>query len=72
MPPFGPVSRRELIEGLRRAGFEGPFAGTKHAFMARGDTVIFIPNPHRGDLGRDLLARILRQAGLSREDWEAL
>ena len=31
-----------------------------------------IPNPHRGDIGRRLLADILRQAGISREEWENL
>jgi hypothetical protein len=30
------------------------------------------PNPHRGDIGRDLLARILRQAAVSRDEWDAL
>ena len=33
---------------------------------------VWIPNPHRGDIGRDLLAEILKQAGISREEWEAL
>lgn len=72
MPPFGPVSRRKLIDGLRRAGFEGPYAGGKHSLMVRADRTIAIPNPHRADISRDLLGHILRQAGLSREEWEAL
>ena len=72
MPPFGPVSRRDLIRALRRAGFDGPYTGGKHAFMAKGDLVVTIPNPHQGDIGRELLAHILGQAGLSREEWESL
>ena len=72
VPAFGPISRRELVRALRRAGFDGPFSGTKHDIMRRGDLSIRIPNPHRGDVSRDLLARVLRQAGLSREEWEAL
>jgi hypothetical protein len=28
-----------------------------------------IPNPHGADISVDLLARILRQAGISREEW---
>jgi hypothetical protein len=40
--------------------------------MVRGDNTIRIPNPHRGDIGRELLADILRQAGISRDEWEAL
>ncbi len=27
MPPFGPVSRRDLIRHLLRIGFDGPFSG---------------------------------------------
>lgn len=40
--------------------------------MARSDITIWIPNPHRGDIGRELLIHILRQAGISRREWEAL
>ena len=72
MPPFGPISRGNLVRALRKAGFEGPFAGGKHAFMVRGNLTLSIPNPHRGDIGRDLLSRILRQAGVSREEWDRL
>ncbi len=72
MPPVGPISRSNLVRALRKAGFEGPFAGGKHAFMVRGNLTLSIPNPHRGDIGRDLLSRILRQAGVSREEWDRL
>jgi predicted RNA binding protein YcfA (HicA-like mRNA interferase family) len=72
MPPFGPISRRRLVRALRSAGFDGPYTGGKHAFMIRGELTLTLPNPHQGDIGRDLLTRILRQAGLSRADWEAL
>jgi predicted RNA binding protein YcfA (HicA-like mRNA interferase family) len=72
MPPFGPISRGNLVRALRKAGFEGPFEGGKHAFMVRGNLTLSIPNPHRGDIGRDLLSRILRQAGVSREEWDLL
>jgi hypothetical protein len=50
-------------------GFEGPFAGGKHPYMIRGDVVVTIPNPHRGDIGIALLQRILEQAGISRDEW---
>ena len=40
--------------------------------MTKGDLTLVIPNPHQGDIGRDLLRRLLRQAGLSREAWESL
>jgi predicted RNA binding protein YcfA (HicA-like mRNA interferase family) len=70
MPPWGPTSRRTLIATLKRLGFEGPYSGGKHEFMVRGDLVLTIPNPHRGDIGIGLLAVILRQAGVPRREWE--
>jgi predicted RNA binding protein YcfA (HicA-like mRNA interferase family) len=70
MPPWRPVSRRELVAALRRLGFEGPYSGGRHEFMVRGAIVLTIPNPHRGDIGIALLKIILRQAGVSRGEWE--
>jgi len=70
MPAWRPVSRRELIAALRRLGFQGPYSGGKHEFMVRGQRVLTIPNPHREAIGLGLLAVILRQAGLSRKEWE--
>lgn len=72
MPRFGPTSRQDLVRCLRQLGFDGPFSGGKHQFMVRGETTLRIPNPHRGDIGVDLLARILRQAGIDRATWEQL
>ena len=72
MPPFGPISRNDLIRALRQAGFDGPYAGGKHSFMMKGSTTLSLPNSHQGDLSRELLSRILKQAGLSREEWERL
>ena len=72
MPPFGPIKRKDLIRCLRSLGFEGPFSGGKHQFMVRAETTLRIPNPHRNDIGKELLIRILRQAGIDRKTWEAL
>lgn len=72
MPRVGPIKRRDLVKFLKRLGFEGPFAGGKHQFMVRGETTLHIPNPHEGDIGRELLCRILKQAGMVREEWERL
>lgn len=72
MPPFGPIKRTDLIYYLRRAGFTGPFSGGDHEYMAEGDLRIYLPNPHRGDASKGLLARVLRKAGISREEWEKL
>jgi predicted RNA binding protein YcfA (HicA-like mRNA interferase family) len=61
-----------LIRYLRALGFDGPYKGGKHRFMLKGHATLTVPNPHKGDIGRELLARILRQAGISREEWEQL
>lgn len=72
MPVFGPIKRRELIYYLRQLGFEGPYSGGRHQFMIRGSVTIRVPNPHQGDIGKELLARILRQAQISKEEWKKL
>ena len=72
MPSFGTVKREVLIRCLRKYGFEGPYSGGKHPFMVKGNLTLTIPNPHQKDIGRELLARILRQAGVSKEEWEDL
>ena len=72
MPPWKPVKRRELIAVLRRSGFSGPYSGGRHEFMQKGSLVLTVPNPHRNDIGIGLLTMILRQAGLSRLEWERL
>jgi hypothetical protein len=40
--------------------------------MLHGRVKVYIPNPHEGDVSRQLLLHILKQAGISREEWEAL
>ncbi len=72
MPHFGPIKRRRLIRYLKELGFEGPYAGGKHEYMVKGELRLALPNPHQSDIGRDLLARILRQAGIDRDEWEQL
>ncbi len=69
MKRLGPTSRDELIRRLRQVGFTGPLRGGQHAFMVRGATRLIVPNPHRGAISVDLLVRILRQAGVSRDEW---
>ncbi|MDD4651664.1 MAG: type II toxin-antitoxin system HicA family toxin [Methanothrix sp.] len=64
-----PVSRRELIKRLSRLGFVGPYPGADHEYMSRGLVETRIPNPHGGDISTDLLQKILKRAGISREEW---
>ncbi len=40
--------------------------------MVKGEITIVVPNPHRGDIGKELLLKILRQAGIGRDEWDSL
>ena len=66
-----PISRDELIRRLRRLGFVGPEPGGKHSFMLKGSLRLTLPNPHgTREIDDALLTRILRQVGISREDFD--
>ncbi len=69
MPGLLPITRAKLVARLKRLGFAGPFSGGRHQFMSRGDVVVHVPNPHQGDIGVELLSRILKQARVSRSEW---
>jgi predicted RNA binding protein YcfA (HicA-like mRNA interferase family) len=60
-----------VIRRLRRLGFEGPVSTGKHQQMHKGGLGVRIPNPHGDDVGTGLIAEILRQAGVSRDEWES-
>ncbi|MEH1962863.1 MAG: type II toxin-antitoxin system HicA family toxin [Nostoc sp.] len=72
MPNFGSINRRDLIYYLKKLAFEGSYSGTKHQFMVKDELRLIIPNPHEGDISKSLLAKILKQAQVSRDEWEAL
>ena len=72
MPSIKPLKRKELIFYLKKAGFEGPFSGRKHQFMLKSDLSLTIPNPHESDIEKSFLLKILKQAGISKEEWENL
>ena len=72
MPAFGPISRNNLIRYLRKLGFEGLYSGRKHQFMMKNDLTPRIPNPHKGAIGKELLARIFRQAKIDKDEWKSL
>jgi predicted RNA binding protein YcfA (HicA-like mRNA interferase family) len=72
VPHLGPIKRAELIKYLQILGFEGPYSGGKHQFMLKGIVRLRLPNPHQRDIGRELLLRILKQAGIDKDSWEKL
>ena len=69
MASLSPVARRELVRRLQNLGFEGPFPGGKHQWMRRAGLRITIPNPHGGAIDPGLIRRVLRQAGLTLDEW---
>ncbi|NUO07530.1 MAG: type II toxin-antitoxin system HicA family toxin [Candidatus Brocadia sp.] len=70
MPKFGPIKRKDLIRYLRQLGFIGPYSGGKHQFMVKEKLKVRIPNPHKGDIGENLLKQILKEIGIDRTKWE--
>jgi predicted RNA binding protein YcfA (HicA-like mRNA interferase family) len=63
------ISWKKLVERFRELGFDGPYSGGRHLFMIKDSLKVRIPNPHTGDISKHLLAEILRQAGISRDEW---
>ncbi len=64
------LSRRDLIRKFRALGYTGPYSGGKHQFMIKESQKIRIPNPHVGDISASLVKEILRQAGISSQEWD--
>ena len=69
MAEISPISWADLVRRLRKLGFDGPYQGGKHPYMIKGNLVLTIPNPHRREIGVALLSRILRRAGVMKEEW---
>jgi len=68
MPAIKPTRRKDLIRNLKKFDFDGPYAGGSHQYMVKGK--LWLPNPHLGDISSPLLLKILKQAGISRKEWE--
>ena len=70
MPEINPISRKELISKLKTFGFDGPFRATKYQYLIKGKHKIFIPNPHGDkDIGIALLKKIIRQIGITQDEF---
>jgi predicted RNA binding protein YcfA (HicA-like mRNA interferase family) len=70
MPLPRSTPRKDIIRKFRALGWEGPVQGGRYQFMVKGKRKQKIPNPHRGEqYGVALLADILRQAGISHDEW---
>ena len=71
MPPR-PLRAREVVRKLERAGFTLRRQSGSHARYAHPDGRGVTVPIHPGDVPLPVLRSIMRQAGLSDEDWEAL
>lgn len=74
MPRLSPEKPGGVIQKLRRLGFDGPFGGGRHVFMRHPQTHIKIPVSVHGsrDIPVGTLAAIIKEAGLTVEEWLAL
>jgi predicted RNA binding protein YcfA (HicA-like mRNA interferase family) len=69
MTGFSPVTGRHLIHALRILGFEVIRRKGSHHFLRHPDGRCTVVPVHRGEtIGRGLLAQILRDCELARED----
>lgn len=64
------ISWRKLIQKFHNLDFQGPYPGGRHLFMMKGAHKIHIPNPHKSDISGSLVTEILKQAGISKTEWE--
>jgi len=64
------TSEAEFLGKFKVLGYTGPKQKGPHPFMQRGNHKPTIPNPHDFPIGAGYLGRILRNAGISEEDWE--
>jgi predicted RNA binding protein YcfA (HicA-like mRNA interferase family) len=64
----------EVIRRLRRLGFVGPVPGGRHVRRVHPETGRIIPIPmHKGrDVSVGLIQAIIREAGVTAEEWSDL
>jgi predicted RNA binding protein YcfA (HicA-like mRNA interferase family) len=72
MAGLNPIKRSELVRYLKKLGFEGPYPGKRHEYVLRNGNRLILPNPYRSDISVGLLVKLLKEAEISREEWEEL
>lgn len=70
--PLRPLRAREIVRKLKRAGFEFRRQTGSHARYIQPDGRGVTVPIHPGDVPVPVVRSILRQAGLSEDEWEAL
>ena len=69
MTKISPLSFSELVRKLKFLDFKGPYAGGKHLYMLKNELRLTLPNPHRKEIGVDLIKRLMRQGGITKKEW---
>jgi predicted RNA binding protein YcfA (HicA-like mRNA interferase family) len=73
MPRLPTVTPRQFVEALEKVGFEIDHQTGSHIVLRRASDGARLVVPwHNRDLGRGLTLRILKNAGLTREEFVAL
>jgi predicted RNA binding protein YcfA (HicA-like mRNA interferase family) len=74
MAKLKPLKPSAVVRKLRKLGFSGPYPGGKHQRMANLATGQIVPIPvHKGrDLSVGLIREIIRELGITRDEWIAL
>lgn len=71
MPKLSPLKSEQIVRKLRKLGFEGPIAGGRHSRMVHPTRRQIIPIPmHKGaDVSVGLIRAIIREVGITLEEW---
>ena len=73
MPRLPTVTPRRLVEALEKVGFEIDHQTGSHVVLRRASDGARVVVPwHNRDLGRGLTLRIIKSAGLTRDEFEQL
>jgi predicted RNA binding protein YcfA (HicA-like mRNA interferase family) len=73
MPRLPTVTPRQLVEALEKAGFEIDHQTGSHVVLWRASDGVRVVVPwHNRDLGRGLTLRIIKGAGLTRDEFDEL
>ena len=70
--PLRPLRTRELVRKLEQAGFVFRRQSGSHARYVHSDGRGVTVPMHAGDIPLPVVRSIMRQSGLSQEQWEAL
>ena len=74
MPKLSPLKPQQVVRKLRRLGFSGPILGGRHVRMVNMETGRIVPIPmHKGkDVSVGLIRAIIREVGITPEEWNRL